>query len=128
MVVGLCTHKGGQHCHYGLMLSCSLGIIQVARPDIGDPPLTLISRMGQQACCLAFRIYSRRIFPLWIEETMQPFDCQKDQTKIVDAPLTLTFETYHQSFCAKSVFFEIIPSLLTAVIPFQVRIICIQKH
>jgi hypothetical protein len=29
---------------------------------------------------------------------MQPFDCQQDQTKIDDAPLTLTLETYQQSF------------------------------
>jgi len=41
MVVGHCAHKGDQHCHYGLMLSHSLVIIQVARPDIGDAPLTL---------------------------------------------------------------------------------------
>jgi len=41
MVVGLCAHKGSQHCHYGLMLSRSLVMIQVGRPDIGDAPLTL---------------------------------------------------------------------------------------
>jgi len=41
MVVGLCAHKGGQHCHYGSMLSHSLVIIQVARPDIDDALLTL---------------------------------------------------------------------------------------
>jgi hypothetical protein len=47
MVVGLFANKGGQYCHCGLMLSCSLVIIQDARPEIGDAPLTLISRMGQ---------------------------------------------------------------------------------
>ena len=41
MVVGRCAHKGGQRCHYGLMLSGSLVIIQVARPDIGDATLPL---------------------------------------------------------------------------------------
>jgi len=46
MVTGLCAHKGGQHYHYGLMLSRSLVIIQVSRPEIGDAPLTLISGMG----------------------------------------------------------------------------------
>jgi hypothetical protein len=56
MVVGPFAHKGGQYCHYGLMLSCSLVIIQDARPEIGDTPLTLIFRMGQQACCLPFYI------------------------------------------------------------------------
>jgi hypothetical protein len=47
MVVGIFAHKGGQYCHYGLMLSRSLVIIQDARPEIGDAPLTLISWMGQ---------------------------------------------------------------------------------
>ena len=56
MIIGLCAHKGGQHCHYGLKLSHSQVIIQVARPEIGDAPLTLISRMGQQACRLPFCI------------------------------------------------------------------------
>jgi hypothetical protein len=46
MVVGIFAHKGGQYCHYGLMLSRSLVIIQDARPEMGDTPLTLISRMG----------------------------------------------------------------------------------
>jgi len=41
MVVGFCAHQGSQHCHYGLMLLRSLVIIQVARRDIGDAPLTL---------------------------------------------------------------------------------------
>jgi len=41
MVMGICAHKGGQHCHYGLMLSRSLVSIQVARPDIGDALLML---------------------------------------------------------------------------------------
>jgi len=56
MVMGLCAHNGGQHCRNGLMLSCSLVMIQVARPDISDTPLTLICRMGQQASCTAFCI------------------------------------------------------------------------
>jgi hypothetical protein len=47
MVVGIFAHKGGQYCHYVLMLSRSLVIIQDARPEIGDAPLTLISWMGQ---------------------------------------------------------------------------------
>jgi hypothetical protein len=61
MVVGIFAHKGGQYCHYGLMLSRSLVIIQDARPEMGDAPLTLISRMGQQACRLLFHIDSRPI-------------------------------------------------------------------
>jgi len=39
MIVGLCARKGGQNCHYYLILSCSLVIMQVARPAIGDTPL-----------------------------------------------------------------------------------------
>jgi hypothetical protein len=89
MVAGLCAHIGGQCCHYGLILLCSLVSIQDARPDIGDAPLTVISRMGHRACCLPFHIETRPITPLWIVVTMQPFDCRKDQTKIFDAPLTL---------------------------------------
>jgi len=47
MVVGSFAHKGGQFSHYGLMLSRSPVVIQDARPEIGDAPLTLISPMGQ---------------------------------------------------------------------------------
>jgi len=61
MVVGIFAHKGGQYCHYGWMLSHSLVIIQDARPEIGDAPLMLISRMGQQAYRLPFHIESRPI-------------------------------------------------------------------
>ena len=89
MVVGVIAHKGGQYCYYGLMLSRSLVIIHDARPEISDAPLMLISQMGQRACRLPFHIESRPITHLWIDVTMQLFDCRKDQTKIVDAPLTL---------------------------------------
>jgi len=61
MVVGVFAHTGGQYCYYGLMLSRSLVIIQDARPEIGDAPLTLISRMGQQARRLPFHTESRLI-------------------------------------------------------------------
>jgi len=75
MVIGLCAYKGSQHCHYGLKLSRSGVIIAVARPEIGDALLTLISRMGQRACRLPFCIQSRPIIPLWFDVNMQPFDC-----------------------------------------------------
>jgi len=89
MVVGVFAHTGGQYCYYGLMLSRSLVIIQDTRPAIGDARLTLISLVGQRACHLPFHIESRPIPCLWIDVTMQLFDCRKDQTKIVDAPLML---------------------------------------
>ena len=76
------------------MLSCSPVIIQDARPEIGDAPLTLISRMGQRACRLPLYMKKRPITPLWNDVTMQPFNCRNDQTKIADAPLMLTLETY----------------------------------
>jgi hypothetical protein len=98
MVVGSFAHKGGQCCHYGLMLSHSPVINHEARLEIGDTLLTFISTLGQQACRLPFYIESQPIPPLWIDVTMQPFDYRKDQTKIVDAPLTLTLETYQQTF------------------------------
>jgi hypothetical protein len=69
MVVGPFAPKGGQYCHYGLMLSHSLDRFQDAKPDIGEAPLTLISRMRQRACCLLFYIPSRPITPLWIDVT-----------------------------------------------------------
>jgi hypothetical protein len=56
MVVGPFVNKGGQYCHYGLLLSCSLVIIQDARSEIGDAVLTLSSRMGQSACRSPFYI------------------------------------------------------------------------
>jgi hypothetical protein len=83
------------------MLSRSLVIIQDARQEIGDAPLTLLSRMGQRACRLPFHIESQPITRLEIYVTMQPFDCRKDQTKILDALLTLTLETYQQSLGAQ---------------------------
>jgi hypothetical protein len=52
MVVGPVVQIGGQHCHYGLMLSHTLVILQDSRPEICDPLLTLGSRMGQLACRL----------------------------------------------------------------------------
>jgi len=85
MVVGVSAHKGGQYCYYGLMLSRSLVIIQGARPEIGDAPLGLISRIGQGARRLLFHIESRPVTRLWIDVTIQLFDSRKDQTKIVDA-------------------------------------------
>jgi hypothetical protein len=75
MVVGLFAHKGGQYCHYGLILWRSLVIIQETRPEIGDAPLTLIFRMGQRVCHFLLHIESRPITRLWIHVTMQPFDC-----------------------------------------------------
>jgi hypothetical protein len=87
MAVGIFAHKGGQYCHYGLMLSCSLIIIQYARRQICDDPLTLFSRMGQRTCRLPFLIESPPITRLSIYMTMQPVDCRKDQPKIVDSPL-----------------------------------------
>jgi len=59
---------------------------------------------------------------------MQPFNCPKNQTKIVDAPLTYTLETYRHSFAEQSFYLKVIPSLFTANIEFLGRIICIQKH
>jgi len=121
MVVSSFAHNGGQFSHYGLMLSHSPVIIQDARPEIGDAPLTLISPMGQRACRMPFYIESRPITSLWIDVTMQPFDCGKDQTKIVDTPLTLTLE-------GQSFWLNVILSLLTANILFLGRIVCIQQH
>jgi len=98
MVVGSSAHKGGQYYHYDLMLSRNPVIIQDIRPEISDAPLTLISPMGQLACHLPFYIESRSLTPLWIDVTMQPFDCRKDQTKIVDALLTLTLDLVGNHF------------------------------
>jgi len=61
MVVGIFAHKGGQYCHYGLMLSRRLVIIQDARPEIGDAPVFHISRMEQRKCRLPFHIATRPI-------------------------------------------------------------------
>jgi hypothetical protein len=92
MVVGSCAYKGGQFWHDGLLRLHSPVVILDWRPEIGDTPLTLISLIGQWACRLHFYIEIWPITPLWIDVTMQPFDCRQDKTKIVDAPLTLTLE------------------------------------
>jgi len=46
IVAGQFAHTHGQYCDYGLTLSHSPVVIQDARPEIGDAPLTLISRIG----------------------------------------------------------------------------------
>jgi len=47
IVAVLCAYQDGQYCDYGVILLCSPVIIQDARPEISDAPLTLIARMGQ---------------------------------------------------------------------------------
>ena len=49
---GISAHEDDQHCDYGIIELCSAGNIKDARLEIGDPPLTLISSMGQRACGL----------------------------------------------------------------------------
>ena len=94
IVIGLCAHTGGQLCDYGLILLRSPVSNQHARPEIGDAPLKLISRMGQRACRWRIYFQSLEITAVWIDVTMQPCDCWNDHTKIVDAPLTLTSVAY----------------------------------
>jgi hypothetical protein len=76
MVVVSFAHKGSQNYHYGLVLSHRPVIIEDGRPEIGDTPLILISPMGQRAYRLPFYFKSRPITFLWIDVTMQPFDCR----------------------------------------------------
>jgi hypothetical protein len=59
---------------------------------------------------------------------MQPLEFRKNQTKIIDAPLLLTYETHHQLFGVQSFCLKVIPSLLTPNIPALGRKSCIQKH
>jgi len=47
-------------------------IIQDARPEIVDAPLTFISMMLQGVCCLPFHLLRRSILLLWTNATMQP--------------------------------------------------------
>jgi len=128
IITGLCAHKGGQYCDYGLTLSHSPVIIEHARPEIRDTPLTLIAKMGQRTCRLPLYIDSRPITPLFIDVTKQPFDCRQDQTEIFDAPLMLIWKTYQQPFVAQWFWIIFILSSLTANITFLCIIICIQKH
>jgi len=128
IVAGLCAHQGSQYCDYSVTLTHSPVIIQDAWLEIGDTLLMLMSRICQQACHWPFNILSRPITPLWIDVTMQPFDCANDETKILDAPLTLTIETYQQSFGVQWYCTIFIEWLLTANIPFLCIITCIQKH
>jgi hypothetical protein len=58
-------------------------------------------------------IESRPITHLSIDVTMQPFDCRIDWTRNDDTPLTLTLETYEQSFGMQSFCMTVITSFLT---------------
>jgi hypothetical protein len=121
MVIRCFAQNGGQYNHYGWMLLGSPVIIQDARLEISDAPLTLISRIGQRSRRVPFYIVSRPITSLWINGTVQPFDCRKDQTKIVDTPSRLTLEEL-------SFWLNVIPSLLKANIQFLGNIVCIEQH
>jgi hypothetical protein len=54
--------------------------IEDALPKIIDAPLTLISKMWQGPCHLPFCQSRRPILHLWIDATMQPFDCWMGMT------------------------------------------------
>jgi len=56
VVAGLCAHKDGKYWDYSSIVSHSPVIIQDATPEIGDAPLTLISRIGQQEYFFPFSI------------------------------------------------------------------------
>jgi hypothetical protein len=90
MVVGTFANKGGQYCHYGLMLPRSLVIIPDARSEIGEAQLTVTSRMEQRACRLPFYTDTWLISPLCIDVMMQHYHYQQGQTQIVDVPLMLS--------------------------------------
>jgi len=66
-------------------------IIQDARPEIVDAPLMLISMMGQGVCHLAFCLSKWPIHPVWMDVTMEPFDCWMGKTiyrwRSIDAQL-----------------------------------------
>jgi len=72
--------EGGQYWDYVLMPVHSQVIIQDARPKIVDAPLMLISRLGQRTCRLPFNLSRRPIRPLWMDTTMQPFNCGMGNT------------------------------------------------
>ena len=57
------------------MLLHSPVIIQVARPEIVEATLTLISIMRQGACFLPFYLFRQPTRHLWTDATTQPFDC-----------------------------------------------------
>jgi len=56
------------------MLLQSPVIIQNARQEISNAPLTVISRMRQQACHEPVFIESGSLTMFWINVTMQPLD------------------------------------------------------
>jgi len=62
------------------MLLHSPVIIQDARPEIVDPPLTLISMIGQGSCGLPFYLLRWPILLLWMDATIQPCDCSMGKT------------------------------------------------
>jgi hypothetical protein len=74
MVVGPFAHKSGQYCHYGLMQSRSLVIIQDARPDIGDAPVMLISHLLDGATNMSLAVLHR------MPANCSVFDCCADAT------------------------------------------------
>jgi len=55
-------------------------IIQDARPQIVDTMVTLISMMGQGACRLPLYLLRWPILLLWMDVTMQHFDCWMGKT------------------------------------------------
>jgi hypothetical protein len=100
IIAGLGEHKSCQFWDYGFKLWRTPVIIQDARPEISDAPMTLICSMGQRNFPFSFYVSSGPITAPWINVTMKHFDCPHYRTKIVYSPLTLTLETNKQSFSA----------------------------
>jgi len=53
---------------------------RMQKPEIIDALFILISMMGHAACCLLFYLYKSPILLLWMDATLQPYDCWMGKT------------------------------------------------
>jgi len=93
--------KGSQYSNYGLLSLLHSLIIQNAGPKMINPPLMLISGMGQCADRFPIYLYRWPMLPLWNDVTMQPFGYQKGRPKIINTSLMLTSMPYLMSLDAQ---------------------------
>jgi len=74
--------RGSEYFGYVPQRTCHLLIIKLTRPKMVDTALTLISRMGQQACDYSCYLSKQPIQLLWEDLTIQLFVWRKCMHKV----------------------------------------------
>jgi len=80
VIASVFPHEGGPYFHYVSQRPSLLWITWLTRPKIIDVLLTLIFRMGQEACRFLFWLYRRPMPHFWMSATNRHSDFPRCQT------------------------------------------------